>query len=148
MTDGLANDAVPRVFSTVAPGSGQIAERPDARQELVGVGEGVGMERHDRGLLIDDPHHAVLLGRRLAEPVDPLAIVVADHDHPRMAGDRVDAEVDRAAAEPRKVEEAAGLVGQGAKAIRELGRRQSKRLEHDVSTTRDLPIITRSGVWQ
>ena len=37
--------------------------------------------------------------------------MVADHDHPRVAGDRVDAETDRPAAEPGKVEEPAGLVG-------------------------------------
>ena len=45
------------------PGSAQFDERPDARQELVRIGEGVGVQGHDGGLLIDDPHDAALLGR-------------------------------------------------------------------------------------
>ena len=80
-------------------GSGQVHQRPDAREQLVWVGERVGVQRHDGGFLIDDPDHAALLGGRLAERIDPLAVVVADHDHPRMTGDRVDAEIDRPAAE-------------------------------------------------
>ena len=54
------------------------------------VGERVGVERQDGGCLIHHPHHAVLLGGRLLEAVDPLAVVVADHDQPWVAGDRVD----------------------------------------------------------
>ena len=38
-------------------GSGQVHQRPDAREQLVWVGERVGVQRHDGGFLIDDPDH-------------------------------------------------------------------------------------------
>ena len=106
----------------IGHGSGQVHQRPDAREQLVRVGERVGVERHDGGLLVHDPDHPALLGGRLAERIDPLAVVVADHDHPRMTGDRVDAEIDRPAAKLGKVQQPAGLVGQGPEAVGELGR--------------------------
>jgi len=39
----------------IGHGSGQVHQRPDAREQLVWVSERVGVQRHDGGFLIDDP---------------------------------------------------------------------------------------------
>jgi len=59
----------------IGHGSGQIHERPDARERLVWVGECVGVQRHDGGLLIDDPDHAALQRLRhvVVKPLDLIA---------------------------------------------------------------------------